>query len=447
MACARPSICATNQLHSGAIRGSSSATPARGRPPRPANPIFRLPIVERYVIRQVSIPLLTALGAGLTVLCAERIVKVLDITLGNRNSFGVVLELLAYWIPHYLGLAAPVALYLGLLFGFNKMSKDSELDAFLAAGISLGRLTRPVTLIAIVLAMNAALMFGWVQPYALYAYRATVHTLANVDVFYLAEEGVFMQSGSRTFILDKLTRRDNSFQRIFLYEDNGTKGSETITARTGQLIDDPESNRPMLRLYTGGRLEIKQPARNPGTTPVTPPLIGDFQSADIAMGSVQNAAYRARGGHERELTLTELFTTKKKANLRPERLQAIASQFHLRLALVALVLVLPFLALPYAIGQRRGNRAYRFAIALVLLVAFHEVLQQGALLSAVQGVSVWLAIWLPFGLFAAFALWRYYVTCYTLPRPWLEPLIEDIVDRIGAVWRRLRPAQAETSRQ
>ncbi len=99
------------------------------------------------MIRQVSIPLLTALGAGLSVLCAERIVQVLDVTLGNRNSFGVVLELLAYWMPHYIGLAAPVALYLGLLFGFNKMSKDSELDAFLAAGISLGRLTRPVCMI------------------------------------------------------------------------------------------------------------------------------------------------------------------------------------------------------------------------------------------------------------------------------------------------------------
>jgi len=354
----------------------------------------------------------------------------------------VVIELLAYWMPHYIGLAAPVALYLGLLFGFNKMSKDSELDAFLAAGISLGRLTRPVAIIAVVLAANAALMFGWVQPYSLYAYRATIHTLSNVDVFFLAEEGVFMQTGNRTFMLDKLTRRDNSFQRIFLFEDNKAKGSETITAEGGQLVDDPERRRPILRLETGHRLEIKKPANTASSEAIEPPIVGDFRTADIALGEIQDALFRDRGQNEREMTLTELYDELQKPGLKPVRQQSLESQFHLRLALVALVLILPFLALPYAIGQRRGNRAYRFAVALVLLVAFHEILQQGALITRVSGTSVWLTIWLPFALFSGFALWRYYVACYTLPRPWLDPVLEEIADAVRAVWRRIRPASS-----
>jgi len=115
------------------------------------------------------------------------------------------------------------------------------------------------------------------------------------------------------------------------------------------------------------------------------------------------------------------------------------------LAMVAFVLILPFLALPYAIGARRGNRAYRFAVALVLLVAAHEVLQQGHLLTRVSGTSVWLTIWLPFSVLASFAIWRFYVTCYTLPRPWLEPLVEDIANSIKAAWRKIRPLPASES--
>ncbi len=394
------------------------------------------------MIRQISIPLLTALGAGLSVLCAERIVQVLDITLGNRNSFGVVLELLAYWMPHYIGLAAPVALYLGLLFGFNKMSKDSELDAFLAAGVGLGRLTRPVSLVAVVLAMNAALMFGWVQPYSLYAYRATVYALANVDVFYLAEEGVFMQTGKRTFILDKLERRDNSFQRIFMYEDKGQKGSETITAPNGKLVEDMSSERPLLRLENGHRLEQRTTAPTRGNSLVQPPLVGDFKSADVAIGELAKGAFRARGRRVRELTLGELYSDLKKTDLQPNWKRQVQAEFHLRLAMVALVLILPFLALPYAIGSRRGNRAYRFAIALILLVAFHEILQQGHLLTRVSGTPVVYTIWLPFALFTSFAFWRFYVTCYTLPRPWLEPLVEEVADYIKAAWRKFRPHPA-----
>jgi len=388
------------------------------------------------------VPLLTALGAGLSVLCAERIVQVLDITLGNRNSFGVVLELLAYWMPHYIGLAAPVALYLGLLFGFNKMSKDSELDAFLAAGVGLGRLTRPVCMISVVLAVNAALMFGWIQPYSLYAYRATVYALANVDVFYLAEEGVFMQTGKRTFILDKLERRDNSFEHIFMYDDNGNGGSETITALNGRLVDNPANSRPLLRLDDGHRMELKTKNSTAATTALEPPVVGDFKSADVAIGDLSERLFRPRGRNERELTLTELYSELQRDDLTDQRKWRLESQFHIRLAMVAFVLILPFLALPFAIGSRRVNRAYRFAVALALLVAAHEVLQQGHLITRVSGTSVWLTIWMPFSMFAGFAFWRFYASCYTLPRPWLEPLLEDVADAVKALWRKIRPLPA-----
>ena len=300
-----------------------------------------------------------------------------------------------------------------------------------------------MSLIAIVLAINAAAMFGWAQPYSLYAYRATVYTLANVDVFYLAEEGVFMQTGNRTFILDKLQRKDNSFQRIFMYDDNGSRGSETITALNGRLVQNPTSQRPVLRLDNGHRLELKSKDNtDSSSTALTAPVVGDFKSADVAIGELTKGIFRPRGQNERELTLTELYTALQKPNLKPRWQRQLQSQFHIRLALVALVLVLPFLALPYAIGSRRGNRAYRFAVALMLLVAFHEILQQGHLITKVSGTSVWLTIWTPFALFAGFALWRFYVTCYTLPRPWLEPLLEEMADHVKDAWRKLRPDPA-----
>ena len=93
-----------------------------------------LTIIDRYVLRQVAKPLATAMAIGLLMLLAERLVRLLDTTLGKKNSFGVVFELLAYLVPHYLGTAIPAALFLGLLFGFNKLSKDSEIDAMMATG-------------------------------------------------------------------------------------------------------------------------------------------------------------------------------------------------------------------------------------------------------------------------------------------------------------------------
>ena len=201
-----------------------------------------------YVVRQIVRPLLAALAIGLLVLLSERLVRLLDITLGKKNSFTIVFEMLGYLIPHYLGLALPAAFFLGLLFGFNKLSKASEIDAFMASGVGLHQLTRPVLGLAVVFTAIGVLIFGYVQPHSRYAYRALVHTVKNVEIFYLAEEGVFMQAGSRTFILDKLSRKENRFERIFLFEDKGKKGSETISSSTGALVEVEGEKRPVLRL-------------------------------------------------------------------------------------------------------------------------------------------------------------------------------------------------------
>src|SRR5262245_34138269 len=195
--------------------------------------LFR--IADRYVLRQIMAPLATALGIGLVMLLADRMVRLLDTTLGKKSSFAVVFEMLAYLLPHYLGLAIPAALFLGLLFGFSRMSRASELDAFFASGIGLHRLARPVALLSLLLMAASFVIVGWLQPHGRYAYRSVVFDVKNVDVFYLAEEGIFMQAGTRTFILDHLDRTNNRFDHIFLFDDRRSEGvgAETVTAARG----------------------------------------------------------------------------------------------------------------------------------------------------------------------------------------------------------------------
>lgn len=391
-----------------------------------------LPIVDRYVLKQVAAPLVTAMTIGLLVLLAERMVRLLDVTLGKKNSFAVVFELLAYLVPHYLGLALPAAMFLGLLFGFNKMSRDSELDAFLAGGIGLHRLVRPVAVLAAMLALVSLFVFGWLQPHTRYAYRAVMFTVKNVEVFYLAEEGVFMQAGGRTFILDKLSRKENAFERIFLFEDRGAKGAETVTATRGSLIEVPPDPRPVLRLEEAHRLKLDARPRFGEATQPPLALVGRFDRVDTPLGRVSDKAFRRRGEDQRELTLPELVTAlaAPPATIAPA---AVRAELHKRLVSVATIMVLPFLALPFAIGRRRGQRAYRFGIALIILVAYHEVIEQGALIARLQGVSPYLTTWLPFMLLAAFALWRFHAVCFRVGPDRLESLVERLAGATAAI--------------
>ncbi len=372
-----------------------------------------LTVIDRYVLRQISAPLLASLGIGLLVLLAERLVRLLDLTLGKKNSFGVVFELLAYLVPHYLGTAIPAALFLGLLFGFNKLSKNHEIDGMMAAGIGLHRLLRPALFLALLFSLASLAMFGWIQPQTRYAYRSVLFDVVNVDAFYLAEEGVFMQSGNRTFILDKLDRANNSFERIFVFDYNGPGGSETLTASSGKLITVPGQIRPLLRLNDGHRLLVERwPTLTAGSEAV-PASVAQFSQTDTPLGKVSKNLFRPRGEDEREMTLPEIYAAMDNPP-KSTTANAMHAEFHRRIINIVAMLILPVLAIPFAIGRARSPRAYRMAIALVLLVAFHEILEQGALAAKLGTFSPWVSMWLPMFLLTVFAVWRFWQASFSI---------------------------------
>ena len=400
--------------------------------------MFRIPVIDRYIVGQVIKPLLAAMSIGLLVLLAERMVRLLDITMGKQNSFGFVFEALAYLVPHYLGLALPAAMFLGLLFGFNKLSKDSEVDAFLAAGAGHHRLLRPVIIMSGLLAMLSFLIFGWMEPHARYAYRSVIFTVKNVEVFYLAEEGVFMQAGTRTFVLDKLSREDNSFKRIFLFDYRGAKGSKATTAVNGELIKVPGSARPVLRLRDGHQLEIKSWPTFEKSQKLPGSFVSTFQTLDTPVGKISKKAFPPRGRSPRELTIVELVQELMQPTRRLKKAELTAS-LHKRLVNVATIFILPFLALPFAMGRRRGQRGYRFGIALIILIAFHEIIQVGVV-SVKEGNAVpSMAVWLPFCLLAVFSFWRFWRLSFSLPKDRLEPAIDYVSDQIARLIRFVRP--------
>ncbi|QIG46534.1 YjgP/YjgQ family permease [Nordella sp. HKS 07] len=388
-------------------------------------------IVDRYVLRQLAKPLITSVIIGLLVLLAERMVRLLDTTLGKKNSIGVVFEMLAYLVPHYLGVALPAALFLGLLFSFNKMSRDSEIDAFLASGIGLHRIAQPVAILSLILAALSVLIVGWLQPHTRYAYRAVLFDVKNVDVFYLAEEGIFMQAGTRTFILDKLNRSAGTFERIFLFDNRGNRGIETVTASNGRLIENTDTRLPVLRLENGHRLQID---RMPNLAPDQPPpnsTVSNFEAADTPLGQVADKTFRPRGNDERELTLPELIALQGNPppGAEPDQMRA---ELHKRFIAMLTMPMLPFLAVPFALGRRRNQRTYRFGVALILLVALHEVIEQGAIATRSNGASPWLTMWLPFLAVTAFAAWRFWSVSFALQPDQLDRLI----DRFATLIRR-----------
>lgn len=370
-------------------------------------------IIDRYILRLLLTPMLATLVISLTLLLAERMLGFLDVTLGKKNSFTSVFKMLAYLTPNYLGLAVPIALFLGVLFSFNRLSKSHEIDALNAAGIGLPRLFRPVLMLAVILMAFNLVAVGWLQPYGRYSYRSVVYNLTNVDAFDLAREGIFMKSGNRVFIVDHINQGENSFEKLFVFEEKPQGGSETLTAAKGELLNGPTQKLPVLRMVSSNRLRLDEPPILIGDDKISSPLLTQSESVELPLDSVAGNVFRARGADERELTLLEIYQ-KLESPPANTNIKKMTAEFHNRVIKIFSIPLLALIALPFALARPRKVDAYRIGLALFAMVAINIIIEQTSIAASVSGLSPWLVMWPPFALITLIGLWRFWRVSYTV---------------------------------
>jgi lipopolysaccharide export system permease protein len=168
------------------------------------------------------------------------------------------------------------------------------------------------------------------------------------------------------------------------------------------------------------------------------PLIGEateFAIADTPLGRISKDLFRPRGLDERELTLPELIAALNNPPPKATRAE-VSSELAERLVTAVSILILPYLAIPFAVGSRRSPRGFRTGVALVLIVFYNEVIHQGAAASNHGLAPPLITMWLPCFLLALFAAWRYIGTCFTL-RP--DP-VSAAIDGAGDFFTSIRTA-------
>ena len=155
----------------------------------------------------------------------------------------------------------------------------------MASGTGLHRLTRPVVMLSLVLGALSLFIVGWLQPHTRYAYRSVVFDVKNVDVFYLAEEGVFMQAGTRTFILDKLEPHQQHLRPYLPVRlSRACRIRNSDRDASGVLIPVPGQRRPVLRLENGHRLKLDRWPTLDSNAEIPQAGVAEFATTETPLG-------------------------------------------------------------------------------------------------------------------------------------------------------------------
>ena len=248
-------------------------------------------VLDRYILSQVVRPMVATILIALVALLAERTLRVVDLVVGWRGSLLVVVEMLGYLVPHYMGLAIPVAFFLGVLLTFDRLSKEAELAAVFAAGTGLFQLLRPLLLAALVLMGFSTLLASQLQPFGRYAYRAASYALTNASFYTLLQPGIFTTVGGTTYMAGELSRDKLRMGRVFLYHDDPSGGSLTVTAERGQ-VQRPAPMAPIRLELHDGVQQIVPASAEPASISAPPP------SAKAGSGHAGSDRSRSTGSEQ-----------------------------------------------------------------------------------------------------------------------------------------------------
>jgi lipopolysaccharide export system permease protein len=370
--------------------------------------------INSYILRQTLGPLLAAIAIALLMLLTERMLRLLDLVLDTSGGLTVLLQMMAFLVPHYMALALPAAFFLGVLLAFGKLHQNRELDALGSAGVGLRRLVFPVLLLALLLTAVSAANFAIGQPYARYIYRALVHDVAEAAANVYLQERTFMEAKGVTFMAEDIWRDSREFAGIFIYDEKDSGEATAMTARRGSLTFAPRGEQSTLSLLDGVRLE-SVPPQAAGGEPAGKAGVLKFDQSQVPIDLVGQEAFRPRGEDERELTLLELWQQREAPPPGVSSTEMLA-EFHDRLVRSLSVIFLPFLAVPFALGSRRARQTFGIVFGLLILVAYNQMLTIGKSLAAIDRFPPLAGQWLPLGLLALGSLYLFYRSAYLVPR-------------------------------
>ena len=389
-------------------------------------------MVDRYLARNIAVPLIGTLVLAAMLLVLDKMLRLFDFVITAGGPVSVVWRMLANLLPEYFSLGIPIGLLLGILLAFRKLALSSELDALRGIGIGYGRLMRVPYMFAIGLLLVNIAIVGWVDPYARYRYEGLRFELKSGALGASIKVGEFNEFGKRmTLRIDRSEEKGTRLKGIFTALDDKSGTRIAATAAEGQFLSSDEPDTIIFRLKNGRLVQDHKGFATPRTL--------SFETYDLPISLPSIDPFRGRGNEMKELVLPELVARAYggTAATRQDEMAARAN-LHFRLVEIAMMLMLPLLAVALAVPPKRSNSSLGIFVGIVMVVTYHKINQYAEGAGAQGRLQPELALWLPFLGLVALILWMYHVIAH---HPGGQPIgaLEAAFSKIGKTARKLLP--------
>jgi len=384
--------------------------------------------IDRYLLRAIAVPLVATLAIAVMLLVLDQMLRLFDFLLDQNGPVRLVWEMLANLVPEYLALALPIGFFLGVLLAFRRLSLSSELDAILASGMSLPRLARPVYAVAGGLMILNLLVLGFVQPYSAYRYSRLIYEVRSGALSAQVRSGEFIDIGEgATVRIGGLADGARRLEDIFIERCDAEGECLVATAPEGSFLRTRDGEKLVLRLLDGREVDFGPSGPRSRVLSVA--------SQDIPIELPDIGPFRERGERKQEATLIELFEEMfERPSERSEFYEVYRANLHWRTLHTLLFLILPMLAIPLGLVDKRRDFGAGVVVGLAMVILYYELIEAGENAVAAGAASPWLVMWPAYLALAAVSA-RWFRNAAHTPGARALSGLEAALDAIGGAVR------------
>lgn len=292
--------------------------------------IAPMKILNTYIFKQIFVGFLLIAFSLLAMLWLTQSLKFVEMVTRQGLPIYLFAEMTSLLMPRIFNVLSPIAVFVAVLFVYNRLIADRELIVMQSAGITPLQNAKAALIIGVVMSLFNIYVMDYGIPQAERAFRDLEWRVKNNITQMIFREGEFtpLKNGITIFI-DK-HENDGSVSGIFVSDESKPNIKVTLTAEKGRLVQT--KNGPRILFINGVRQEIDKTNYKFNT------LAFSRYSAEFNnVGSSQK-----KDESVREKSITELLNSANDPTLSPQDVRKNIVEGHRRL-------IYPFYNLVFAL--------------------------------------------------------------------------------------------------
>ncbi len=352
--------------------------------------------LQRYILTEFAGPTLFALVGLTLVLMVGNLVQFADLVISKGVAVAQIIKLFLFLVPYLLTFSLPMAVLVGTLIAFGRLSADNEITAMRSCGISLVRLSLPIVSIALLLSFACVYINDQILPKAHFASRRMLAQIGMKNPTAYLEPGTFIRAfeGYILFIYDI---HGHELFNVRIYQFQEGKPTRTLVAKKGEFISIPDKDIVKLKLIDG--ISDEPNPRDP-----THIYKLNFQTYYLTMNLSSQIQKGELQKKPKDMTFAEIKEEIKSLRRSGVAVYPLQAEFHRKIAMAFASFFLVLIGFPMALLTHRGERTIGSALALGVFALYYILLALGDAL-AIQGIiAAPIATWLPNGLMGCLSI-------------------------------------------